>query len=177
MAQAPQRALTTKGSRVAMLTRGVRAQLLARVYRRVRRIDVSLLRLFAAGARGGRLAYFAVFFQRQLYALRLWRGASIRIHRGRFWRGLRVSQWHVGAALGVFAHTRRKAVFQQAKGKKKRERQKQKALSKGAAVGRNKRGRGGPVLVTGSRWLTANEAPAVAESLGSSVVERRAENP
>jgi hypothetical protein len=74
---------------------------------------------------------------RDLYALNMWaRGGIVtrayrplRVHRGRRWRVLTPSKWHVGLTWGALARTRRVAAFKARAANKKR-----KKISKGAQM-------------------------------------------
>lgn len=74
---------------------------------------------------------------RDLYSLNVWpRGGlvprayrPVRVHRGRRWRVLHPSRWHVGLTWGALARTRRVAVFKARAANKKR-----KKVSKGAQL-------------------------------------------
>lgn len=67
---------------------------------------------------------------KQLYLLNMWSrggpvfkhyiGTSLRIHRGKKWRVLRSSKWHLGFALGSLSRTRKVAAFKARAANKKR---------------------------------------------------------
>ena len=77
-----------------------------------------------------------------------------------------VTRWHYGAMLGAFARTRKRAVFQQAKGRKKRERARlKKAANAGKHFGGGKQQtkKAGKAQCGGSRWLLPTEAVGAVE--------------
>lgn len=74
---------------------------------------------------------------RDLYALNVWGRSGlvpraprpVRVHRGRRWRALTPSKWHIGLTWGALARTRRVAAFKARAANKKK-----KKVSKGALL-------------------------------------------
>lgn len=74
---------------------------------------------------------------RDLYSLNVWARSGlvprakrpVRVHRGRRWRALTPSKWHIGLTWGALARTRRVAAYKARAANKKR-----KKISKGAQL-------------------------------------------
>lgn len=92
----------------------------AELTRPYHRIDSSLLVKYGSYLLTSRESYTLAWWCRGTTCARFFVRRLLRLYRGRLWRGVRLSKWHIGQKGGALARSRVLAIFRQKATRKKK---------------------------------------------------------
>lgn len=112
--------MSRPGTRPPFIAPQIYRSFAAEYTRGFKRVDASLLAKYAPYFLSPREMYTQALFCRGSTLMQELAKKLIRVYRGRFYRGLRVSDFHGGFKLGQFAKPRTLAIFRQKASRKKK---------------------------------------------------------